>query len=129
MKDLLDLGESPGLLAFADERAVGWCAVGPRENYLQYERSDDPRVCWAIPCLYVDPSADHTAVAHDLIDFAVGLARENSAEVIDGPPTYWLPGDAAAIAKSAAAFLARGFSEIGAGARMPMLRLLLRNED
>jgi len=128
MKDLLDSGESPGLLALAGERAVGWCAVGPRENYLQYEQTHDRRVCWAIACLYVDPLADHAAVSQYLVDAAVELARDNAAEVIEGPPPYWLPGDAAAIAKAADAFLACGFSEISPGARMPVLRLILRNE-
>ena len=125
MKALLDAGVSPGLIALAGDKAVGWCAVGPRRAYPQYEPTTDPAICWAIPCLYVDPSANRTSVARALIEAAVGLAAENDAVAVEGPPPYWLPGDPAAIAAATRRFLENGFAEVGPGARMPALRRAL----
>lgn len=58
MKRIVDSGEVPGLLAYADNRAIGWCSVGPREAYPSLERSrtlkrvDDGPV-WSIVCFYI----------------------------------------------------------------------------
>jgi GNAT superfamily N-acetyltransferase len=121
MRDLLDAGDSPGLIALVEDRAVGWCALGPRERYPQYERASDERGIWAIPCLYVAPSADKSTIARALIEAAVEQARLNAASVVAGPPPWWLPGDAAAIIKATELFVANGFAIAGPGARMPQL--------
>ena len=127
MEESLKSGKSPGFIALLEERAVGWCAVGPRKEYPQYGRTTGQRVFWAIPCLYVDPAVERIGVARALIDAAVGLASENDAVAVEGPPAYWLPGDAAAIATATSAFLENGFERIGPGARMPDLRRVLRS--
>jgi GNAT superfamily N-acetyltransferase len=125
MKQLLDSGHSPGLIALVGERAVGWCAIGPRTAYPQYDPTKDRRISWAIPCLYVDRAADRGSVARALIEAAVRLASENAAAVVEGPPPYWLPGDEAAVAAATSAFVENGFEQVGPGARMPELRRCL----
>jgi len=128
MKALLDSGESPGLIALTEKDAVGWCAVGPRQQYPQYEQTTKQRNYWAIPCLYVDPTADRTTVARALIDAAVDLASENGAVAVEGPPSYWLPGDAAAVKIASDTFLENGFEQVGPGKRMPAVRRILRSD-
>ena len=125
MKALLDAGHSPGLLAFVAEGAVGWCAAGPRNRYPQYPVTAETGLVWAIPCIYVEPTADRLAVAKALIEAAVAIAAANSAVAVDGPPPWWLPGDAAAIDLATRTFVANGFSQIGPGNRMPQLRRML----
>src|SRR5881628_1502760 len=39
LKKLIEHGESPGLLAYAGNRAVGWCALAPRDAFTRLERS------------------------------------------------------------------------------------------
>lgn len=112
----------PGLIALVGERAVGWCAIWPRDTYPQYVPAVDQRSSWAIPCLYVEPMADRSSVAQALIEAAVRLASENAAVVVEGPPPYCLPGDRAAIAQATNMFLENGFVQVGPGARMPELR-------
>lgn len=129
MKELLDLGQSPGLIALVGERAVGWCAIGPRETYPQYEPTTGQPVSWAIPCLYIDRAADRRTVARALIEAAVRLASENFAVVVEGPPPYWLPGDTAAVEEARDTFLENGFEQVGPGARMPELRRVLRSVE
>jgi len=126
MKEVLESGQSPGLLALIEEQAVGWCAVGPRDIYPQYRQATTRVNYWAIPCLYVDPTVDRTSIARVLIEAAVALASDNAAVAVDGPPPYWLPGDTAAIQEARNTFLKNGFEQVGPGARMPELRRVLR---
>ena len=39
MKRIVQSGPPPGLLAYADGRAVAWCALAPREAYCVLENS------------------------------------------------------------------------------------------
>ena len=125
MKRLLEAGDSPGLLAVSDERAVGWCATGPKSRYPQYPPSAESRLVWAIPCIYVEPTADRAAVAKALIEAAVGIATANAAVAVEGPPPWWLPGDSEAIELATHTFVTNGFVQAGPGARMPELRRTL----
>ena len=123
---LVNSGNPPGLIGLRGGRAVGWCAVGQYGQYPQYAPQSDGampgRNIWAIPCLFVAADARGSGVAGALIRAAADHASSLGATAILGPPPWWLPGDAAAVAATAAAFLANGFTKIGAGARMPLLR-------
>ena len=125
MKALLLSGKSPGLLAVNADRAIGWCALGPRRQYPQYESRNEIDIVWAIPCIYIEPEADRRIVARALIDAAAEAATHNSAAAIEGPAPWWLPGDAEAISLAITMFLENGFEQISAGARMPELRRML----
>ena len=125
MKTLLRSGEIPGLLAITAERALGWCAVGPRHQYPQYESRAEGAAVWAIPCIYIQPAANRRLVARRLIEAAVELATRNAAMAIEGPPPWWLPGDAAAVDLAAMTFTDNGFTSVGRVARMPELRRML----
>jgi hypothetical protein len=58
LRRLLSRGRVPGLLAYLDDRPVGWCSVEPREAFGMLARSrilrpvDDQRV-WLIVCFFV----------------------------------------------------------------------------
>jgi hypothetical protein len=54
MKDIVDSGEVPGILAYADGEPVGWCSVAPREHYGSLNRSPvlkrlDDKPVWSGP--------------------------------------------------------------------------------
>src|SRR5260221_10735551 len=58
-RKLVKTAQEPGILAYADARPVGWCAIEPRERYPRLERSKllarvDSNPVWSITCLYVD---------------------------------------------------------------------------
>lgn len=88
-------GHPLGLVAFADGRAVGWCAVGPRSRFARAVRTptlrghvaasagDDE---WFVPCFYVAPDARGAGVATALLRAAVGAARAAGADAIAGFP-------------------------------------------
>ncbi|QFU92746.1 GNAT family N-acetyltransferase [Amycolatopsis sp. YIM 10] len=87
-------GEVPGLLAYHDERPVGWCAVAPRPAYVRLRRSrtlrpaepDDPGV-WAVPCFYIKNEHRRRGVADQLLAAAVRHAERQGAHTIEAYPT------------------------------------------
>src|SRR4051794_11152969 len=60
LRDLVERGSAPGLVAYSGALPVGWCAVAPRTEYARVLRSplvrpidpDDTDV-WSITCFYV----------------------------------------------------------------------------
>jgi GNAT superfamily N-acetyltransferase len=92
MKKLVEGGAEPGLLAYRGKRAVGWCAVGPRAEFVRYATSRvakpiDAKPAWAIPCLFVDPAERGTGVSAALVRAAVEHARKRGAERVEAFPT------------------------------------------
>ena len=39
LRRIVRRGEEPGILAYAGEEPVGWCAIAPREDYPRLDRS------------------------------------------------------------------------------------------
>jgi len=82
---------APGLVAYADGRAVGWVSVGPREDYERLEHSRvlarlDDKPVWSIVCFVVSKSVRGRGVARALLDAAVEFARENGATLVEAYP-------------------------------------------
>src|SRR3954470_25067231 len=56
---IVETGPAPGLLAYHEDRPVGWVAVAPRPEYPRLNRSpklkpvDDVPV-WAVTCFYIE---------------------------------------------------------------------------
>lgn len=91
MKALVERGPAPGLLAYRGRRAVGWCALGPRSEYVRYARSRvakplDARPAWAIVCLFIEPKERGRGVSAALVRAAVEHARKNGAELVEAFP-------------------------------------------
>ncbi len=124
-------GPSPGVIAYLDGRAVGWCAVAPREEYGRLQRSrtlapvDDTPV-WSITCFFIDPACRGQGVAAALIEGAAALAAQHGARVIEADPVD--PGGGRIGAEDAyhgvvSMFRAAGFTEAARrSGRRPIMR-------
>lgn len=134
MKRLVDAGEVPGLLAYAGRRAVGWCAVAPRESYPALGRSRilkplDDRPCWSVSCLFVHRAFRLQGVGTRLLCAAAGFALDRGATLIEGYPVE--PGAGRSIPAAFAwtgipsAFERAGFHE---AARRSPTRPIMRRE-
>ncbi len=92
MKRIVESGEVPGILAFRDGRAVGWCSIAPRECYASLERSrvmkrlDDEPV-WSIVCLYVPRVNRGQGLAGALVRGALDHAARHGARIVEAYPT------------------------------------------
>jgi GNAT superfamily N-acetyltransferase len=118
LKRIVDSGEVPGILAYRDGRAVGWCSVAPRERFTALERSRvlkriDGRPVWSIVCFFVAKKERKQGLTRALILAAADYARASGALVVEGYPVEPRSGrypDAFAYTGFASAFLAAGFT-------------------
>jgi GNAT superfamily N-acetyltransferase len=135
LRDIVLAGEVPGILAYSDGVAVGWCAVGPRDRYPALERSRimarvDGRAVWSITCLYVAPSARRRGVSEHLLRAAATFARSQGAEIVEGYPVDpESPRYPPAFANMglARAFQSAGFKEVARRSpNRPIMRITFR---
>lgn len=116
---LVQAREPTGVLAYRDGRAVGWCAVSPRERFGRLERSRtlkrlDDRPVWSVVCLYVAKPYRHQGLSVALLRGAREYAVARGARVVEGYPATpaHRTTDASMYMGTASAFRAAGFSEM-----------------
>jgi GNAT superfamily N-acetyltransferase len=92
MRRIVESGEVPGILAYAEGEAAGWVSVAPREHYPSLERSrtlkriDDTPV-WSIVCFFIGKEFRGRGIAVRLIRAAVDYAVRHGARVVEAYPT------------------------------------------
>jgi GNAT superfamily N-acetyltransferase len=91
MRQIVASGAAPGILAYADDEPIGWCAVGPREWYPVLQRSRtlkpvDDQPVWSITCFFVARSHRRRGVSGALLKAAVAHARKHGARIVEGYP-------------------------------------------
>jgi len=90
--EIVDRGEVPGILAYADGEPAGWCSVAPREQFASLNRSRvlrplDDQAVWSLVCLFVARSFRGQGLALGLIGAAVDYAVDNGARIVEAYPT------------------------------------------
>jgi GNAT superfamily N-acetyltransferase len=82
---------APGLVAYRDDRAVGWVSLAPRADYERLASSkilaplDDVPV-WSIVCFVVSRRSRRQGVAAALLDAAIEYARSHGATTLEAYP-------------------------------------------
>jgi GNAT superfamily N-acetyltransferase len=84
-------GPPPGLLAFHEDVAVGWCQLTPRDEVPALDRAwrlarVDEAPVWSISCLYVRIGYRRRGVTAALIDAAVKAAKRAKAPALEAYP-------------------------------------------
>ena len=91
LRSQLEAPTPPGVLAYLDERPVGWCGLGPRSSMERLVRSrtipavDDLPV-WSIVCFLVRPGYRQRGVARALLRGAIECARDHGAPALEAYP-------------------------------------------
>lgn len=130
-RELVEAGPAPGIIAYRDGRAVGWCAIAPRETYVVLERSRtlkrlDDRPVWSVTCFFVERAERRKGVSVELLKAAVRFVKGLGGECVEGYPVE--PGSkempaAFAWTGTAAAFRKAGFTEVArTAATRPVMR-------
>jgi GNAT superfamily N-acetyltransferase len=120
-------GDAPGLLAYLEGEAVGWCRLGPRETFERLEASrplariDDADV-WSVVCFYVHPTAKRRGVASSLLEAAGAHAASRGASILEGYAVRAGHANIDAYTGYLPMFLAAGFEPVGDGGRRTIVR-------
>jgi GNAT superfamily N-acetyltransferase len=91
MRSLMRRTTAPGVIAYVDGEAVGWCGFGPRSEMGRLTRSrtiqklDDAPV-WSIVCFVVKAGHRRKGIAHELLDGAIQYARSHGAPALEAYP-------------------------------------------
>ena len=91
MKALVDSGQIPGILAYANGDPTGWCSIAPRQEYPVLARSRilkpvDEQPVWSVVCFFVARSQRKKGLTVQLLKAAVEHARVNGAEMVEVYP-------------------------------------------
>lgn len=91
MKRRVDNGEEPGILGYDGRRAIGWCAVAPRERFSRLQRSRvvapvDDKAVWSVPCFFVHRDYRGKGVSVALLKAATQHARKHGGQIVEGYP-------------------------------------------
>ncbi|HWI31774.1 MAG TPA: GNAT family N-acetyltransferase [Microbacterium sp.] len=125
LRNELDAGPPPALIAYVDRQAAGWVRVGPRTAQVRIGRTreivgataqplDDPSV-WSVSCFVVRREHRGRGLNAALLEAAIDHARARGARVIEAYPL-----DPTAAKHSSnelyrgvlSVFLAAGFTEV-----------------
>ncbi len=120
MREFVEAGHVPGILAYHGRRPVGWCSIAPREHFPRLDRSPtlkrvDDKPVWSVVCFFVDRGYRQRGVTERLLRAAVEYARRAGVQVVEGYPLE--PGrkrypDFGAWTGFASTFRKAGFQEV-----------------
>ena len=91
MRELVDSGIVPGILAYIGDQVVGWCSVAPRERFPVLQRSrilkpvDDTPV-WSVVCFFVRKGYRSGGMSQRLLQAAVEHVWKQGGTVVEGYP-------------------------------------------
>jgi GNAT superfamily N-acetyltransferase len=124
-------GDVPGLLAYADGSPVGWCRLGPREDFERLRHS--PKLApvgaeedvWSVVCFVVHPTVRRAGVASSLLDAAVQHAASRGARLLEAYPVHEGHHVIDSFTGYLPMFLAAGFEPVRDAGRRTIVRLAL----
>lgn len=91
MERIVAANDAPGLIAYENERPVGWVSVAPR---LDFERIAGPAdrapvgdaAVWSVVCFFIQPGRRGHGVGSALLSGAIDFARSHGAKVLEAYP-------------------------------------------
>ncbi|MBN2366579.1 MAG: GNAT family N-acetyltransferase [Calditrichaeota bacterium] len=134
MRNLVESGKVPGLMAYLNDEPVGWISVGPRTDYSALERSRilkpvDDQPVWSIVCIFIHKKYRGMGLSIRLIEYAVEFARQNGVRIVEGypvePKNSRIP-EVFAYTGLASSFRQAGFKEVARRSETrPIMRFFL----
>ena len=91
LRQRVQSGGAPGVLAYVDGKPVGWCSIAPREEFTFLSRSRvlspvDAESVWSVSCFFIARHYRRMGITVPLLRAAVEMARKKGARVVEGYP-------------------------------------------
>jgi len=91
MQRLAQSNRARGVLAYEENKPVGWCAIAPRDDYPALSRSRvlkpiDDQPVWSVSCFFIDKAHRKKGLSAKLLEAAVNYAKAQGAEIVEGYP-------------------------------------------
>lgn len=92
MHEIVERGETPGVLAYFRGKPVAWCSVAPRESYGSLNRSPvlkriDEKKVWSIVCFFIDHKLREQGLAAALLRKVIEYVHAQGGRVLEAYPT------------------------------------------
>jgi GNAT superfamily N-acetyltransferase len=135
MKNLINNGIVPGILAYDSNIPIGWCSVAPREDFQVLENSRvleriDDKPVWSVVCFFINKDYRKKGLSVELLNAAKKYVKNNKGKIIEGYPVEPKKGktaDAFAWTGLASAFRKAGFKEIiRRSETRPIMRFIIK---
>lgn len=132
LREIVESGAVPGLLAYVDGQPAAWVAIEPRERFPRLARSRvtkpiDDQEAWAVPCFFTHRSFRGLGLQAQLLEATAAWAAAHGARLIEGypiAPSRDRVDDASGFHGFASTFAACGFEE--AARRTPTRPIMRR---
>jgi GNAT superfamily N-acetyltransferase len=120
LKEIVNSGQIPGILAYSNEIPIGWCALSPRETFTRLKRSKilkqiDDKPVWSIVCFFIKKEYRRKGVSFALLNEALKYIEKQGGTIVEGypiDPKNKKYADAFAYTGLVSTFLKAGFIEI-----------------
>jgi GNAT superfamily N-acetyltransferase len=136
LKKIVRTGCAPGLLAYVNGEAVGWCALAPRPDYPRLATSRilkpvDAEPVWSLTCFFVARPYRRRGVTVALLNEAARYAASRGGHLLEGYPveTTEEQPDVFVYTGLASAFHRAGFKEVARRSpHRPIFRRVLQQK-
>lgn len=138
MRDIVYKNKPVGVLAYVEDKPVGWCAVAPREVYKRLDSSRvlkriDNEPVWSITCLFVAKAFRRNGISTELIKGAIEYAKLNEVNIVEAYPVVPYGNnvpDAFLWTGIPSTFESIGFTEVKKRSKWkPMMRYYIKHEE
>jgi GNAT superfamily N-acetyltransferase len=91
MKQLVQKGEQIGMLAYLDDKPIGWCAVAPREKYIKLETSRvlkriDDNPVWSITCFFLAKDFRRKGFSIEILKGVIAYCKKRGVTILEAYP-------------------------------------------
>jgi len=92
MKNIVWTNKPTGILGLYQGKAIAWCALAPREDFIKLENSRvhkriDNKNVWSIPCFFIHKGFRRNGVSVELLKGVIKYAKENGIKIIEAYPS------------------------------------------
>jgi GNAT superfamily N-acetyltransferase len=91
MKKIIYGNETPGVLAYYEEKPIAWCSAAPREKFIRLENSKvlkriDEKPVWSISCIFIIKEFRRRGISKHLLKAVIKFCEFKGAKIVEAYP-------------------------------------------